>query len=336
MPIRRRRLTRTFLLFLLAFSPPPRLPFVKSSCDDGTVHFMNTIARLAYIAGFALLLNHCVTAPFRCPCTASLRQIPVEAGSPPRQGPAPARALDLTSLTDRFSCACSRRLTDAGKTVLPLNKADVTADCQALVEVNTGFFEPERFETAVIMLRNVASEVGANAVAIDTYEPGAASGRALQCSAAFIAARTPANEQNKIEEPPIQVRPGIVIVRPQRVAWQKCSNGQTDLGGFCQGQAAVARWEDALNYCRSLSLDGRTWRLPTFEELSGLIDATQRPDRPKIDPELFPNTRRNVYWTSTFFENQANVVRVVDFDSGAGYAYGLQNQGYVRCIADGL
>ena len=62
------------------------------------------------------------------------------------------------------------------------------------------------------------------------------------------------------------------------------------------------------------------WRLPTVQELGGLVDMGQPAGEPAIDPVYFPdNTSSMLFWSSTPFANAALVGGVasawfVDFD----------------------
>jgi hypothetical protein len=57
-------------------------------------------------------------------------------------------------------------------------------------------------------------------------------------------------------------------------------------------------WCDAINYCATLPLAGRTWRLPTRIELLSLVDFTRT--SPAINATAFPNVPGSKYhWTSS-------------------------------------
>jgi hypothetical protein len=91
----------------------------------------------------------------------------------------------------------------------------------------------------------------------------------------------------------------IVRDLAQGVEWMRCSVGQS--------------WDEATQRCggtvRRLSHDmvpaavaeaeaahGPGWRLPTRDELEALVCAECGP--PRIDPEVFPDTDPDAYWTS--------------------------------------
>jgi hypothetical protein len=61
---------------------------------------------------------------------------------------------------------------------------------------------------------------------------------------------------------------------------------------------------------------GDGWRLPTKEELKGLVD---KKARPTVDIAIFPDTTPDPYWSSSPVESDDGVTWTFDF--GHGYAY---------------
>lgn len=61
---------------------------------------------------------------------------------------------------------------------------------------------------------------------------------------------------------------------------------------------------------------GDGWRLPTKEELKGLVD---KKARPTIDLVIFPETTADPYWSNSPVETDGGVTWTFDF--GHGYAY---------------
>lgn len=93
-------------------------------------------------------------------------------------------------------------------------------------------------------------------------------------------------------------------------------------------------WLEALNYCESLELAGKTqWRLPNFNELYSIID------RSKSYPAVkdgFQSVKSDIYWSSTpdVFNEDVTYVWTLNFGSGADddeYA-GTLKKHYVRCV----
>lgn len=57
-------------------------------------------------------------------------------------------------------------------------------------------------------------------------------------------------------------------------------------------------WVNAQNYCNTLNLGGKTWRLPNINELYSLVHK-KKTSLPLIDETYFPNNLGLVHWSST-------------------------------------
>jgi len=92
-------------------------------------------------------------------------------------------------------------------------------------------------------------------------------------------------------------------------------------------------FSEANSYCKKLSLAGaEDWRLPTVEELQGIVDLT------RYDPALkrgFHFAASESYWSSTLYADDKDRAWDVNFKSGStehnrhSYVY------YVRCVRGG-
>jgi hypothetical protein len=82
-----------------------------------------------------------------------------------------------------------------------------------------------------------------------------------------------------------------------------------------------ANWEDAILYCFSLNIDGRTgWRLPTLHELSEIL---------KINSDF----KRSWYWSNTCFERDYAMYQC--FVSGKHRpCHKINIQCYTRAVRD--
>ena len=76
-------------------------------------------------------------------------------------------------------------------------------------------------------------------------------------------------------------------------------------------------WQDAIGYCRALSLGGRKgWRLPSVEELASLVDPTvTNPVLPAGHP--FINVQSFYYWSSTAYESDIYSAWYVHMNDGS-------------------
>ncbi|WCL49768.1 Lcl domain-containing protein [Leptospira sp. GIMC2001] len=65
---------------------------------------------------------------------------------------------------------------------------------------------------------------------------------------------------------------GTILDNLYGLLWTKCLDGEDPVS--CVGTANTHTYAQALNYCNSKNLDGRTWRLPNAYELETLVDLT--------------------------------------------------------------
>lgn len=125
---------------------------------------------------------------------------------------------------------------------------------------------------------------------------------------------------------------GTVTDTKNNLTWQKCSNGLS--GAACaSGSITGLTWQAALQYCKTLSFTGRTWRLPNINELYSLVDVSQQ--NPAINATYFPATGAGGYWSSSSYL-PATSARVVRFDFGSvNIDAKTPTTDYVRCVATG-
>jgi hypothetical protein len=93
--------------------------------------------------------------------------------------------------------------------------------------------------------------------------------------------------------------PGVVVDRVTGLAWQR------DVG------AGTYLWSEALSACAG------DWRLPTLLELVSVVDFTQA--SPAVDPDAFPSTPADSFWTSTPVAGSAGDAWYVNFSTGFSY-----------------
>ncbi len=88
-----------------------------------------------------------------------------------------------------------------------------------------------------------------------------------------------------------------VLEASSGLIWQRCTRGQT--GTDCSGgSVSGATQATAVSYCDSLSLAGRTWRLPTAREL--LLMSDYQEQQPAANTTVFTNQpSTGNYWSST-------------------------------------
>lgn len=89
-------------------------------------------------------------------------------------------------------------------------------------------------------------------------------------------------------------------------------------------------YDEAVQMCSNLTLEGKKWRLPTLEELYGIVDITHF--RPSVDMNYFGPMMHRYYWSSdTLNEKEAYVV---GFKLGSVASVSKQEPVHVRCVSD--
>jgi hypothetical protein len=91
-------------------------------------------------------------------------------------------------------------------------------------------------------------------------------------------------------------------------------------------------WMAAGDYCAQLQIGGnRDWRLPTKDELYGLIDFSIKAGA-KIDPQAFPGTPADWFWTATRVQDGDGQAWSEDFNLGNTYYGATATEIWVRCL----
>ena len=89
-------------------------------------------------------------------------------------------------------------------------------------------------------------------------------------------------------------------------------------------------YDQAKEQCDNLTLNARTWRLPTTEELYGIVDYSYY--RPSVDMKYFGAMMHRYYWSSdTLSENEAFAV---GFKLGSVATINKTESAYVRGVSD--
>ncbi len=111
----------------------------------------------------------------------------------------------------------------------------------------------------------------------------------------------------------------------QNLYWRRCSFGQAWSDQTCVGEIKKLTLEKAELVALKLSkVDNKKWRLPTRDELAGLIK--RKEGYPQIDGDIFPNTYPGPYWTSNknYFDPKRSWT--VNFFSGTFFSRFLNSQ----------
>ncbi len=125
---------------------------------------------------------------------------------------------------------------------------------------------------------------------------------------------------------------GVITDSASGIQWQADASNNSE-------NIAHLSWQDAIDNCERLALDGGGWRLPNKNELLSIVDYG------KSEPathEIFKNTTMSKssywssYWTSTtsMFNNYPTFAKQVNFYSGNLDHANKPNKAYVRCVRD--
>lgn len=89
-------------------------------------------------------------------------------------------------------------------------------------------------------------------------------------------------------------------------------------------------FKEAQNFCESLELGDRSWRLPTLDELYSIVDYSTH--RPTLDTAVFGQMMHRYYWSDDEFNDKQSYV--VGFKLGSVATSDRKNRSYVRCVSD--
>jgi len=89
-------------------------------------------------------------------------------------------------------------------------------------------------------------------------------------------------------------------------------------------------YDEAQEQCELSTFNGRSWRLPTLDELYGIV--TYEQNRPSVNTALFGMMMHRYYWSSDEFG--ADDAYVVGFKFGSVATSSKKNRSYVRCVSD--
>ena len=81
-----------------------------------------------------------------------------------------------------------------------------------------------------------------------------------------------------------------------RLAWRRCAEGLRWDGKECTGKLKTFKYPEAKEAAAAAAKgDGKAWRIPTKDELVGLVDKTAK-KKPRIDIKAFPQTPAKPFW----------------------------------------
>ena len=128
------------------------------------------------------------------------------------------------------------------------------------------------------------------------------------------------NEQITTESQFVDNKNGTVTDTKTGLMWQ-------------QGDVSIKTWQEAFDYCNSLSLAGYSdWRLPERNELESIMDLNY--DDPCINTNIFTDAVPSSYWSSTVHADYSDSAWFVRFAGYRGYSEYIDKSSYcfVRAV----
>jgi hypothetical protein len=145
--------------------------------------------------------------------------------------------------------------------------------------------------------------------------------------------RCVSGETKKITMSLIDNQDSTVTDTATGLIWQKCPQGLSS--NLCDsGSATPTQFNAAITYCNTLTLVGKSWRVPNINELKTIVDYTVT-NAPTIQSSFFPNTSQspNYYWSSSSYANGGTDGWYINFNTGS-FNYNAKNGNYyVRCVS---
>jgi hypothetical protein len=112
------------------------------------------------------------------------------------------------------------------------------------------------------------------------------------------------------------------------LTWTKCALGLS--GANCNiGTTSTYNWNNLFTACSSLTLAGKSWRVPNARELQSIVDVTYQ--SPPHNPTYFPGTEGNA--TSTSKVNFPQFYLVINFLGNFYTDIAKSIPGTVRCVS---
>lgn len=125
---------------------------------------------------------------------------------------------------------------------------------------------------------------------------------------------------------------GVVIDNKTELVWQ---DDYSDNAGSIKS----ATWQEAINYCKALSLDGNVdWKLPNKNELLSIINYSKH--TPALDSAFqYIDSDKYKYWTSTTSTKDTENAFFINMNTGHAGIVDSNNDksstNYVRCVRGG-
>ena len=127
----------------------------------------------------------------------------------------------------------------------------------------------------------------------------------------------------------------IVVDLVTGLVWQGCSDNRS--GTDCQAGMPEGRsWRLSLEYCDGLDWGGFTdWHLPDEYELLSIVDYDATTTGRAIDPDAFPETSPEHFWTSSTAHGDQAYAVALEFGAGSMEASHKNGEYHFLCVRNG-
>jgi Protein of unknown function (DUF1566) len=97
---------------------------------------------------------------------------------------------------------------------------------------------------------------------------------------------------------------------------------------------ATLGWEGAGSYCGGLALNGKSWRVPSLNELASIVDDVPTGNvSPAVDHDAFPSTGANLqYWSASPYGTSTTEHWTINFEDGFTAHRANATLGSARCV----
>jgi hypothetical protein len=104
-----------------------------------------------------------------------------------------------------------------------------------------------------------------------------------------------------------------------QLTWRRCAEGMRWDGKACSGKLAKFSYAAAKKAADAARSAGKAWRIPTRDELVGLVDKTAK-KKPRTDASAFPKAANGPYWASREGSDDNLNAWLVNFGNGKVHA----------------
>jgi hypothetical protein len=122
-----------------------------------------------------------------------------------------------------------------------------------------------------------------------------------------------------------------VVDQTTKLTWKRCAEGLKWDGKACKGKLLRFKYREAKEHATQA---GSGWRLPTREELTGLVSKNEK-KKPLIDKTAFPDTPKQLFWATRPGADDDLNAWLVNFSNGRVYGNNGQSRFPLRLVREG-